>query len=279
MALQTISGIVVEFRTNTNDVKITWTASTESPDGYNIYRRPVPYGITIVDKVNTSLVVTNEYTETPPLILNNEWFYWITQEKGIEESSFQTEGVTWLPYTSFTGQTDLNYPYLPDNIGMDFYFDEIKRRHIWILYNDGEDITFYKRRWSGTRCSCVQETGEAGNFNCLECFGTGIKGGYYFGYTIKIRYGDLPRRLVRFESGGLEIQHRPPSWTLWTPKLAEHDLVVRFNTGGSRYDVNDIRQSEWRGLPLHQEFDLEELLPSDPRFLVNDTSIQAALDM
>jgi hypothetical protein len=244
--------------------------------GYNVYRRPVSYGFSYLsDKINAVSISGTSYTDNPPLILNNEWYYCITAKTATEESPFQPAGVTWLPYTAFTGQTDINMPYLPNNINMDFYFDEIRRRHTWMIENDGEDITFYKRRWEGERCPCVQEEGEEGNYNCLLCFGTGILGGYYLAYTIKIRYGSIPIQLVRYDKEGLIIEHKPSSWTLWTPRLTEHDLVVRFD--GVRYDVNDLAQSTWRGLPLHQDFNLQEVVPTDIRYQVNNTAILAAL--
>ena len=279
MALTVVGNVVVAWRNDTQDVIVTWNASTDpGVTGYNIYRRPVPYGFTTADLVNTTaLIPTNSYTETPPMILNNEWYYVVTAKTATQESPFQTEGVTWLPYSAFTDQVDINFPYLPDNDTMGFYFEEIRRRHTWMLINDGEDITFYKRRWSGPRCSCVQEQGEEGNYNHLECFGTGIKGGYYPGYIIKVRYGDMPQDLVRYQEAGLMVTHVPPSWTLWTPKLSEHDLIVRAN--GQRFDVNDISHSELRGLPLHQNFNMEEIVLTDIRYYVTDAAIAAALAM
>jgi hypothetical protein len=173
------------------------------------------------------------------------------------------------------------------NQSMAFIFEEIRRRHLFMLENDGEVAEVYLRRWSatppfGTPCSCVDgdptDSGFNGNAKCAECFGTGIRGGYYPKISIKFRYSEMPPRTFKFKDFGIELGHSFTSWTIWAPKLREHDLLVRVKTG-ERFLITETKSSEWRGLVLHQSFNLKAIPQTDIVQMVSNETIAKAIEL
>ncbi len=198
-----------------------------------------------------------------------------------------------------TGYSDVTI----DNDYMRFVVAESRRRAMSMILNDGEDFVLYPRRWVGTYCNCNEQYGSEvpgqdaiqGDLNsadsgigkppdvsgdpqgdalhrCTRCFGTQIKGGYYSGSTLKMRYGNLPSRMIFYRGTGLELPHNFNSWALWNPRLHAQDIVRRVKTS-EMFVVNEPKRSELRGIPLHQELNLDLLPPGDIRALVTDTSI------
>ena len=193
-----------------------------------------------------------------------------------------------------------------DNDYMRFVAAEIRRRAITMIQNDGEWFTVYVRRWSGTRCKCNEEQGNLlngsdaiqGNIvdatkgigtepdtsadpqydaiaRCPRCWGTGIIGGYYNGTTTYMRYGNLPARQILFKNFSVDLPHNFNTWTVWEPKLHEHDLVRRLKTGEC-FEIEKCGRGEWRAVPFHQEAQLTMLPPGDSRCTVTDAAILAA---
>ena len=195
---------------------------------------------------------------------------------------------------------------------MSYYFEEIRRRNQFELENDGEEYFLYIRRMHGQPCVELNEDGTrvtpmstpfytdlGKDFNpaetaqdeqmesddpeyqhtarCENCFGTGIAGGYYPRLKIKIRYGDLPRRVIDMKEQGLSFRHDFDSWTLAHPRLKERDMLIRI-TDGERFTVKAVGQSEWRTPALHQEFSTVSLPRSAIEYMVNDNKIVKALE-
>ena len=180
------------------------------------------------------------------------------------------------------------------------------------LQNDGEDYFLYIRRMHGQPCVEVRTTdgkritpmttpfyGDLGtdfdpvktpedeaveakdpeyqhSGRCKNCFGTGIAGGYYPRLRIKIRYGDLPRRVIDMKEQGLSFRHDFDSWTLWHPRLKERDLLVRIKDG-ERFTIKGVGQSEMRSPALHQEFSTVSLPRSAIEYELTDDHIIEAL--
>jgi hypothetical protein len=110
---------------------------------------------------------------------------------------------------------------------------------------------------------------------CPRCLGTGIIGAYYPGITTLMRYGNLPPRAVIYKNFAIDLPHNFNTWTVWEPKLHEHDIVRRLKTA-EMFEVTKPARGEWRGVPFHQEAMLNLLPPGDARYLVTDAMIQAA---
>lgn len=193
-----------------------------------------------------------------------------------------------------------------DNDYMRFIAAEIRRRAITMMQNDGEWFTLFVRRWSGTRCNCNEtqanlllgpdavqgditdaskgigaepDTSADPQYDALArcplCWGTGLRGGYYYGIPTYMRYGELPQRQIIFKNFAIDIPHNFNTWTVWEPKMHSQDLVLRHKTG-QYFIVDKAARGEWRAVPFHQEAQLNLLPPGDPRQKVTDTAIQAA---
>ena len=110
---------------------------------------------------------------------------------------------------------------------------------------------------------------------CPLCLGTGILGAYYPGITTLMRYGNLPPRIVFYKNYAVDLPQNFNTWTVWEPKLHDHDIVRRLKTG-EMFEVSKPARGEWRGVPFHQEAMLNLLPPGDARYLVTDAMIRAA---
>jgi len=205
------------------------------------------------------------------------------------------------PFSTTT--TEHSLIYCGDDGYMKYIFEEIRRRNQAILENDGEDFYLYLRKWSGRACDCMRmpeyivDSSDAGMIDnkselddaamgdpdyqsvgrCIKCFGTGIYGGYFPKIKVRIRYGDMPMRDISMVKQGLDFRHDFDSWTLWHPKLHKLDFVERIQNG-DRFVIDEVGQSEMRGMPLHQNMKLVNKSRSDIIYSVNDETTQAGVD-
>jgi len=157
-----------------------------------------------------------------------------------------------------------------------YYFNEIRRRAVFILQNDGEDCKLLIRRIQGTICPYFKDSQAEGQCpsplgktksDINKCYNTGYVGGYYDAIDLKVRFvATGMKQLV--QEAGRRIEYQPRSWTMWTPKLKDHDFIVtkrneRFEIGG----VNEI--TRWRGLAVRQEFDTYLRPMTDPIYEID----------
>ena len=263
--------------------------------GYNVYGSP---HVLRANKLNDTLLTTNQYVVDLPIVPNDtQWFFWVfwVDNQG-HETLIQEDPATLLSQENPFAEehnplTEMSDYYLPNEM-MQYYASEIRTRHKAILENDGEDFTVYIKRWTGLPCVCVPGNETAlgsdpdlnmdsdydGAHRCDKCFGTGILGGYFPALSIKVRYGELPSRIIQIEPKGISLGHNFNSWTLWVPILHDFDLLVRKRTG-ERFLVKTPKMSMWRGVPLHQVFNAEALSVGDFRNTVTNDKIQAALEL
>jgi len=120
-----------------------------------------------------------------------------------------------------------------------------------------------------------EDTRYSGADRCELCFGVGIVGGFYRPINLYIRYGNLPTRPYTYSAQGDILMHDFNSWTLWSPRLKDHDLLIRTKTG-QRFEVSDIAESSWRGVITQQIMKLVELQPGDIRYKVSTDAISHA---
>ena len=64
---------------------------------------------------------------------------------------------------------------------------------------------------------------------------------------------------------------------LWEPVVRVGDLIVRLQDG-SRYEITDRSESSDRGIRLHQEADLRQVMRTDILMQVTDEKINNALE-
>lgn len=273
-------------------LKISWPA-IPGAIGYHVYGAP---HVLNGNKLTDDPITETEFIVDLPIVPSDtQWFFWVfwIDASGTETliqqdpATLESQKNPFLERNNpLTGNSDL---YLPNEM-MQYYASEIRTRNKAMLENDGEDFTIYMRRWQGLPCTCVPGTTTAlgsdpdlnrdsdydGVHRCELCFGTGILAGYFPALTIKVRYGNLPTRSIVFGNYGISLEHTFNSWTLWVPRIHHHDVLVRHRTN-ERFLVKDPKVSEWRGVPLHQEFTASPLSAGDVRNLITNDKIYAAL--
>ncbi len=278
----TIEGLSVTSLYERDYLQISWTGIS-SADTYTIYRSATPYstpealstlypqGISIIHPpgITTTYPVGITYFDYTPLVLDNDFYYYATQTQGLTESIKQTLGVTNEPYDVFEAtpsapplyDMDAFSDYFVNDI-MEEKFEEIRNRTLALLQNDGEDVYLMKRRWSGKRCpACWDEMAQQAQARCPVCFGTGWIGGYYPKISIKVRIVPEGRVVVVYEEG-LRKEYEPRSWTIWTPRLRDRDIIIRKNN--QRFEILNVTDfPRWRGLRTRQDFDTKLLVPED----------------
>jgi hypothetical protein len=264
-------------------LKVDWPAQTGAT-GYKVYGSPSPFTKNLLTATPIT-AITYSYSVNIHVPEDVVWHFWVSWIDAFSGEHF----IEGDPATIFTNAdnfatnpqtTDYGKLTMPDYM-MYFYKDEIRRRARTVLENDGEDFEIYLIRWNGQPCTKTDarmssDPDYQSTHKCNLCFGTGILGGYWVKFVIKMRYGEMPNRIARFLDRGIEFSEDFNSWTLWLPKLHEHDLVIRKSTR-QVFEVNTIRESSLRGQSLRQELRLISLQPGDIRTLVTDTAITQAL--
>lgn len=196
---------------------------------------------------------------------------------------------------------------------MTWYLEEIRRRHLFVNQNDGEDFNLFIRRFygqssvplaadgSGRVVPIAQTTLEnitanfdqdqpteseeveandpayQGPYRDPNSLGTSIVGGYLPAIRVRIRYGEMPQRVVNFLEQGVSYEHDFNSWTIWHPRVKENDVLVRLRDD-ERFFAKQVASSEVASIFLHQRF----RSISEPRtsmvYKITDAAIRQALE-
>lgn len=260
-----VNNVVVTNLKSSNQIKITWDASADSSvTAYRIYRGVSPYHVSTL--VTTVSVPTVMYTDTPTLIPINEYYYKVAEYDGSSEGPLPTYGVTCIDYDAWTNSpfTDQSPHTYPSNDSMLFYLEEIRRRNLWLLEQNGEPMTLMKKRYEGTRCSHIDTT--TGEEQCPyplkapACYGTGFVGGYYSAISIKVRRASTSRT-VGINEVGFRVGMKPRMWTIWSPSVDVGDFLV--DQMNRRFEVVSKEVGSARGLDFHQDFEVNLASPRD----------------
>ena len=167
---------------------------------------------------------------------------------------------------------------------LDYIWKEAIRRNRWILDMGGERVKAFIQKQVGLPCGCIQDY-EQGVVkqqplsDCLECFGTGIVGGYEGPYELIIAPDDAERRKSQRDIGRT-VEHTYEVWASPTPLLSQRDFIVKIN--GDRYSVGAVRMPSNRGMVLQQHFmvgvfdqqDIRYRVPLDNPFLSAANRVQ-----
>ena len=283
---------VVPDLSNSRLFKITWT-TIPSAVRYVVFASPCPTNknkFTDVPPTQTSvdfevpIVVPDDYI----------FYFWVAfinpqaNTVFLQDEPVFTTNNSAFDKTALSFATERDIMFDPDD---KYRIEEMRRRNLALMEFDGEDFLLHMRRLAGQPCVCLttavanggrvvpmattsyedlgtnfdpfattpEETSEAKDpeyqapYRCPFCFGVGIAGGYFPSIQVRARYGNIPRRELTANEQGIQFEHRFNSWTIWHPRLKEGDFLIR-KRSGERFLITEAGQSEWRGMPMHQEF-------------------------
>lgn len=294
---------------NPRETVITWTPIIAAVR-YIVYVSPSPmFKQKFKEVINTQTTALFEIPIVVPTDLT--FYFWVSFINAFNQETFIQEEPVFTLINSAFDQSTIS-PQIARDISQDndmsFYFEEIRRRHQFILENDGEDFFLHIRRRLGQPCVCTEKVTNGrvvpiatgfmnqhgktfdpvtpeifestdskdpeyqGNARCEHCFGTGISGGYFPKIRIRVRYGEMPLRVVNPQQQGFEFRHDFNSWTLWHPKIKQNDMIIRIRDN-ERFAVNDPAQSEMRGIPFRQIFTAKSFPDTDIVYKVSDQAI------
>jgi len=163
------------------------------------------------------------------------------------------------PRDTVKARTYLNVDTLP------YYWREAINRNSWMLYQGGERVKLYTRKWMGVPCSYrVEDVVEAAlkshAKNCPRCFGTGFEGGYFGPHDILIAPPDSEHPNERGERGYTD-NFVQSTWTGPEPIISQRDLIVKQT--GERFLVGPVGHITCPGHILQQEFSYQPIDRSD----------------
>lgn len=158
---------------------------------------------------------------------------------------------------------------------LDYIWREAVRRNKWLLYQGGERVKVFIRKYVGPRCGCYSITNKQPASDCTVCYATGIVGGYEGPFDIIISPDD-GERAVGQNNRGRTVAHPYDTWTGPSPLLSQRDFFVKLN--GDRYGISAVRTPTNRGMQLQQFFSVSKLDANDIRMAVPvlDTTVLVA---
>ena len=155
---------------------------------------------------------------------------------------------------------------------LDYIWREAIRRNKWILFQGGERVKVFVRKYVGVECDCIDsDLGHARN-NCSVCFGTAVRGGFEGPYEIIVAPPDVERAL-RQTPDGIKQEMVYEVWTGPSPLLSQRDFLVKLN--GDRYSIGPVRMPTNRGNVLQQHFSIGLLDSNDIRYKVPVTGTES----
>jgi hypothetical protein len=165
--------------------------------------------------------------------------------------------MTTVGVDEFTGEmretplhlSEAKYHHQMENV--DYIWKEAIHRNKWILYQGGERVKVFIRKYVGPKCSCYDQTIGQPRNNCPVCFGTGVRGGYEGPFEILIAPPEAEKTIRQTEIG-LRQEQQYESWTGPSPLLNQRDFLVKLN--GDRYSIGATRLPTNRGNVLQQHF-------------------------
>jgi hypothetical protein len=130
-------------------------------------------------------------------------------------------------------------------------YDRMLNREEVILDQVGEPVILLKRKWSGITCDCMtSRRGHPKARSCNRCYGTGYVGGYdqfinrrRNDKMMMISFPDTVEDLKLDPKSNLEQVYEASCWTLPIPKIADRDIIVRFDFSGDQeyfYEVLNV---------------------------------------
>jgi len=227
---------------------------------YNIYRSFVPYGP--FELINS--VIFEGYTDTSvPFIYDTEVYYRVSsinsQGEGLLTEPQADEDNLAYNQSNITDKipTGSNPKFLPgvnpmpSDFMRKYQFNMIRRKLIWQLDDIGEQVWLFKR---------VQPNPADQNDNREY----GRNSDYYPAIKIKVRMVSANETKLMAEYG-FRRERIPRSWSLWTPRLNDRDIMV--DRKNRRYEIINVTPHYFKGLQIsHQDFEMIELPFTDDAY-------------
>ena len=163
---------------------------------------------------------------------------------------------------------------------LDYIWREAIRRNRWILQQEGERVKVFIRKWMGELCSSHEIHYGRSRHDCPVCMGTNFVGGWNGPYEIWIAPPETEKAIELLDMG-LHIRYDWSTWTMDTPLLNEHDIIVRQNN--ERYVVGPVNPQGSRGAIYQQHFTISHIDESDIRYKIpitgGETQVPASTDL
>jgi hypothetical protein len=285
---------------------------------YIVYASPSP-----LKKNKFKEVPKTELTvdfETPVFIPTDFiWFMWVSYINQYGKEVFVQAEPSFTANQDELSRANRIAPNIERDIATDqdfrFYLEEIRRRHLFVNQNDGEQFKLHIRQAYGQpsvlltkqpgqegRVTPIANTllgditkdvdpdvpteqedveaadpGYQGAYRDPDSFGTGIAGGYLPALSVLARYGEMPQRILTFQEQGQGFEHDINSWAPFFPRIKTNDLMIRVRDG-ERFLVKRVASSEVASVTLHQRFQLVSEPESAAVYRVSDDAIRLALE-
>lgn len=235
---------------------LTWR-KVNGVSNYNIYRSFIPYG----SFENIASVAYEGYTDTSlPFSYDSEVYYRISsvniQGEGLQSEPVNDEDSLIYNTTNITGKmpTGSKSSFLPgvNPMPSDFMrryqFSMIRRKLLWQLEDASEPVYLFKRKQPDP--ANLEDTREYGR-----------NADYFEPLKILVRMISFAETKLLAEYG-YRRNRIPRSWTIWTPRLNDHDIIV--DCKNRRYEIMNVTPHYFKGLQIsHQDFDMQELPYTD----------------
>lgn len=251
---------------SSSGVAVVWEG-INGVSGFNIYRNMVPYGS--FEKINTTMLLPGMtgYVDTEyPIIQETEPYYSVTCLNKDGESQLSPP-ITYDPLDNFQRDPFKGYPdspslqvtapagNLPSNLQMRYFFLEIRRRNLWLLEQNGSEVWLFKRKWPNQTPMTEEELDSRDQYE--------RKGQYFEPIKIKVRLVSAvqSKNLVEY---GLRREKIPRSWSIWTPRIHDHDIIV--DSQNRRYEIVNVTAHYFRDLITHFDFETRLLEITDAAY-------------
>lgn len=157
---------------------------------------------------------------------------------------------------------------------IDWIWAEAIRRNRWILYQGGERVKVFIRKWNGQRCTCIDDQYRQAKEDCLICYGTGYVGAYEGPYDIIVAPPET-EKTINLMDVGLHMSYEWQTWTGPHPLLTDRDFIVRQNN--IRFSIAHVNPQGQRGAIFQQHFMLSPLDQGDIRYQVPITGGESSV--
>jgi len=258
--------------------------------------------------------------ETPVFIpIDFIFFFWVSYINPFGKEVFIQAEPSFTANSDELSRVARIAPNIARDIATDqdfrFYLEEIRRRHLFVNQNDGEQFQLFIRSSYGqSSVLLTKQSGQTGRVTPIanqllgnitddidpdkptetedvealdpayqgayrdpDSFGTGVAGGYLPALNVLARYGEIPQRILTFQSSGLGFEHDINTWMPWFPRVKTNDVMVRLRDG-ERFLVKRVGSSEVAATTLHQRFQMVSELRTSAVYRISDEAIRQALE-
>jgi hypothetical protein len=250
---------------------VTWTP-VNGVSGYNVYRNLTPYGI--FQQMNLSgLIGTTSFLDTNvPFIIDTDPYYCVTSVNLFGESTpsppltyenpnaWAVSPFTDVNLTNTVANGTVNGSLTIKSEGIlptcitatsPYFFNEVRSRNLWLLQNDGSDVWLFKR------------LNKQIDVNSEEDYARNATVTYFPAIKIKVRIVDT-KALKELATYGFRRQNVPRCYTIWTPRLHDHDMVL--DSEGRLYEILNVTGYYWRQQITHQDFEMRMMERTDDAY-------------